>query len=182
MKFLLYFKVISEDDFEIKWKYHSFNNSFRSVTLYFSRLSHSFMIFKLLLRNLDFSLFLASVFCVSLDPWSYTYGVSGGEDDKAFVWKISDGKVKFPCEGWYQVGDFHVPLQRQWLYLMVIILIILHSSQICLTNSRSTFDSGQMGCIRNTMQCSATLKGEKKKTTHSFKLTSWILYQLSCTG
>lgn len=49
--------------------------------------------------NLTFTNHGASVFCVSLDPWSYTYGVSGGEDDKAFVWKISDGKVKFPCEG-----------------------------------------------------------------------------------
>jgi hypothetical protein len=25
--------------------------------------------------------------------------VSGGEDDKAFVWKLSDGKVQFTCNG-----------------------------------------------------------------------------------
>lgn len=51
------------------------------------------------LIHLNRCLFLAPVFCVSLDPLACSYGVSGGEDDKAFVWKVSDGKIKFTCEG-----------------------------------------------------------------------------------
>jgi WD40 repeat protein len=43
--------------------------------------------------------FVASVFCVSLDPLNSTHALSGAEDDKAFVWKLSDGKVKFTCDG-----------------------------------------------------------------------------------
>lgn len=49
--------------------------------------------------NLTLTNHAAPVFCVSLDPLACSYGVSGGEDDKAFVWKVSDGKIKFTCEG-----------------------------------------------------------------------------------
>ena len=34
-----------------------------------------------------------------MDPTSCSHVVSGGEDDKAFVWKLSDGKTKFTCNG-----------------------------------------------------------------------------------
>jgi len=39
-----------------------------------------------------------SVFSVSLDPTG-SVAVSGGEDDKAFVWKVADGSVLFECGG-----------------------------------------------------------------------------------
>uniref|UniRef100_A0A8B9UGM8 Angio-associated migratory cell protein n=1 Tax=Anas zonorhyncha TaxID=75864 RepID=A0A8B9UGM8_9AVES len=41
----------------------------------------------------------ASVFCVSLDPKTNTLAVTGGEDDKAFVWRLSDGELLFECTG-----------------------------------------------------------------------------------
>lgn len=41
----------------------------------------------------------ASVFCVSLDPKTNTLAVTGGEDDKAFVWRVSDGELLFECSG-----------------------------------------------------------------------------------
>jgi WD40 repeat protein len=39
-----------------------------------------------------------SVFTVALDP-SGAVAASGGEDDMAFVWKVTDGKVMFQCDG-----------------------------------------------------------------------------------
>lgn len=45
------------------------------------------------------SLGIASVFCVSLDPKTNTLAVTGGEDDKAFVWRLSDGELLFECAG-----------------------------------------------------------------------------------
>lgn len=45
------------------------------------------------------SLGVASVFCVSLDPKTNTLAVTGGEDDKAFVWRLSDGELLFECAG-----------------------------------------------------------------------------------
>ena len=39
-----------------------------------------------------------SVFCVSLHPLG-ELACSGGEDDKAYVWKVADGTTKFLCEG-----------------------------------------------------------------------------------
>jgi len=39
-----------------------------------------------------------SVFSVALDP-SGSIAISGGEDDKAFVWKVADGSVLFECGG-----------------------------------------------------------------------------------
>uniref|UniRef100_H2YSN0 Angio-associated migratory cell protein n=1 Tax=Ciona savignyi TaxID=51511 RepID=H2YSN0_CIOSA len=41
-----------------------------------------------------------SVFVVSVDPKYGKYAVSGGEDDKAFVWEIITGKVVFECTGY----------------------------------------------------------------------------------
>lgn len=40
-----------------------------------------------------------SVFCVSLDPATNSMAVTGGEDDKAFVWRVSDGEVLLECTG-----------------------------------------------------------------------------------
>ena len=39
-----------------------------------------------------------SVFSVALDPTG-SIAVSGGEDDKAFVWRVADGSVLFECGG-----------------------------------------------------------------------------------
>ncbi|KAH0621253.1 hypothetical protein JD844_022344 [Phrynosoma platyrhinos] len=49
--------------------------------------------------EITFSKHTASVFCVSLDPKTNTLAVTGGEDDKAFVWRLSDGEVLFECSG-----------------------------------------------------------------------------------
>ncbi|KAK7893289.1 hypothetical protein WMY93_022441 [Mugilogobius chulae] len=49
--------------------------------------------------ELTFSSHKGSVFCVSLDPATNTMAVTGGEDDKAYVWRVSDGEVLFECTG-----------------------------------------------------------------------------------
>lgn len=49
-------------------------------------------------RGLSF-LCPGSVFCVSLDPLTNSLAVTGGEDDKAYVWRVSDGEVLFECTG-----------------------------------------------------------------------------------
>lgn len=49
--------------------------------------------------DLTFSSHKGSVFCVSLDPVSNTMAVTGGEDDKAYVWNVSDGEILFECTG-----------------------------------------------------------------------------------
>ena len=41
----------------------------------------------------------ASVFSVAIDPVSNTLAVTGGEDDKAFVWRIQNGETLLQCEG-----------------------------------------------------------------------------------
>eukprot|EP00064_Thunnus_orientalis_P017645 superscaffoldBa00003807_g17730 len=47
--------------------------------------------------ELTFSKHTGSVFCVNLDPATNTLAVTGGEDDKAYVWRVSDGEVLFEC-------------------------------------------------------------------------------------
>ncbi|KAM3852345.1 angio-associated migratory cell protein isoform 2-T2 [Vipera latastei] len=49
--------------------------------------------------EVTFSKHTASVFCVSLDPKTNTLAVTGGEDDRAFVWHVSDGELLFECTG-----------------------------------------------------------------------------------
>ncbi|XP_030605412.1 angio-associated migratory cell protein [Archocentrus centrarchus] len=49
--------------------------------------------------ELTFSKHTGSVFCVSLDPATNSLAVSGGEDDKAYVWRVSDGEVLLECTG-----------------------------------------------------------------------------------
>ncbi|XP_024150309.1 angio-associated migratory cell protein [Oryzias melastigma] len=49
--------------------------------------------------ELTFSKHTGSVFCVSLDPATNSLAVTGGEDDKAFVWRVSDGEVLLECTG-----------------------------------------------------------------------------------
>lgn len=49
--------------------------------------------------ELTFSKHTGSVFCVSLDPATNSLAVTGGEDDKAYVWRVSDGEVVFECTG-----------------------------------------------------------------------------------
>lgn len=39
------------------------------------------------------------MFCVSLDPVTNSLAVTGGEDDKAYVWRVSDGEVLLECTG-----------------------------------------------------------------------------------
>ena len=42
---------------------------------------------------------VGSVFCVHADPKDSSLAVSGGEDDKAYVWKIIDGSQLIECTG-----------------------------------------------------------------------------------
>ncbi|XP_012674359.1 angio-associated migratory cell protein [Clupea harengus] len=49
--------------------------------------------------ELTFSRHTGSVFCVSLDPQTNSLAVTGGEDDKAYVWTVNDGEVLFECTG-----------------------------------------------------------------------------------
>lgn len=41
----------------------------------------------------------ASIFSVSIDPMNNSMAVSGGEDDKAYVWRIQDGETLMECHG-----------------------------------------------------------------------------------
>ncbi|XP_038154877.1 angio-associated migratory cell protein [Cyprinodon tularosa] len=49
--------------------------------------------------ELTFSKHTGSVFCVSLDPATNSLAVTGGEDDKAYVWRVSNGEVLLECTG-----------------------------------------------------------------------------------
>ncbi|XP_061523487.1 angio-associated migratory cell protein isoform X2 [Phycodurus eques] len=49
--------------------------------------------------ELTFSKHTGSVFCVSLDPATNSLAVTGGEDDRAYVWRVSDGHVVLECTG-----------------------------------------------------------------------------------
>ncbi|XP_051912915.1 angio-associated migratory cell protein [Hippocampus zosterae] len=49
--------------------------------------------------ELTFSKHTGSVFCVSFDPATNNLAVTGGEDDKAYVWRVSDGEVVLECTG-----------------------------------------------------------------------------------
>ncbi|NP_001088640.1 angio associated migratory cell protein L homeolog [Xenopus laevis] len=49
--------------------------------------------------ELTFSKHTASVFCVSIDPKESALAVTGGEDDKAYIWRLSDGETQFECTG-----------------------------------------------------------------------------------
>ena len=46
-----------------------------------------------------FSEHTKSVFSVSLDPVTASVAASGGEDDRAFVWSIDDGRPLFEMTG-----------------------------------------------------------------------------------
>uniref|UniRef100_A0A8C5EIR5 Angio-associated migratory cell protein n=1 Tax=Gouania willdenowi TaxID=441366 RepID=A0A8C5EIR5_GOUWI len=49
--------------------------------------------------ELTFSKHTGLVFCVSLDPLTNSLAVTGGEDDRAFVWRVNDGEVLLECMG-----------------------------------------------------------------------------------
>ncbi|XP_044159675.1 angio-associated migratory cell protein-like [Bufo gargarizans] len=49
--------------------------------------------------ELTYSEHNAPIYCVSLDPKETKLAVSGGQYDKAFVWRISDGETLFQCKG-----------------------------------------------------------------------------------
>ncbi|XP_059823503.1 angio-associated migratory cell protein [Hypanus sabinus] len=49
--------------------------------------------------DLTFTRHTKAVFCLSLDPKTNTLAVSGGEDDMAYVWRVSDGEVLLVCTG-----------------------------------------------------------------------------------
>lgn len=69
------------DDAVITFKQHS-GKSYQMWFIVFTE-SHIFLI--------------GSVFCCSIEPKESKLVVSGGEDDKAFVWDITDGQVVFEC-------------------------------------------------------------------------------------
>lgn len=41
---------------------------------------------------------------MSLDPVTNSLAVTGGEDDKAYVWRVSDGEVLLECSGELRTG------------------------------------------------------------------------------
>lgn len=49
--------------------------------------------------DLTFTRHTKAVFCLSLDHKSNTLAVSGGEDDMAYVWRLTDGDVLLECTG-----------------------------------------------------------------------------------
>ncbi|XP_078408851.1 angio-associated migratory cell protein isoform X1 [Cetorhinus maximus] len=49
--------------------------------------------------DLTFSRHTKAVFCLSLDPKTNSMAVTGGEDDMAFVWRVTDGEVLLQCTG-----------------------------------------------------------------------------------
>lgn len=49
--------------------------------------------------DFTFSSHTGSVFCVSLDPQTNSLAVTGGEDDKAYVWSAHHGTMLFECAG-----------------------------------------------------------------------------------
>ncbi|XP_077176767.1 angio-associated migratory cell protein [Paroedura picta] len=49
--------------------------------------------------EVTFSKHTASVFCVGIDPKTNTLAVTGGEDDKAYIWHLNDGELLFECSG-----------------------------------------------------------------------------------
>ncbi|KAK3557257.1 hypothetical protein QTP70_026079 [Hemibagrus guttatus] len=49
--------------------------------------------------DLTFSKHTGSVFCISLDPVTNNLAITGGEDDKAYLWNVIDGQVVFECTG-----------------------------------------------------------------------------------
>ncbi|XP_019614224.1 PREDICTED: angio-associated migratory cell protein-like [Branchiostoma belcheri] len=46
-----------------------------------------------------FSKHIGSVFCIGLDRTTESLAVTGGEDDKAYVWRLADGEVLMECGG-----------------------------------------------------------------------------------
>uniref|UniRef100_A0A8C4R2R4 Uncharacterized protein n=1 Tax=Eptatretus burgeri TaxID=7764 RepID=A0A8C4R2R4_EPTBU len=49
--------------------------------------------------DLTVSLHDGSVFCVVLAPGDHPVAVTGGEDNRAFVWRLCDGSTVFECSG-----------------------------------------------------------------------------------
>lgn len=49
--------------------------------------------------DLTFTRHTKAVFCLNLDHKSNTLAVSGGEDDTAYVWRLTDGDVLLECTG-----------------------------------------------------------------------------------
>lgn len=41
----------------------------------------------------------ASIFSVAIEPVNSSVAVSGGEDDKAYIWQIKDGQTLLECHG-----------------------------------------------------------------------------------
>lgn len=84
-----------QDDSDLTFSKHSGN----SRQSWFTISSKIKSLFKLKLLFSCFILCPGSVFCVSLDPATNSMAVTGGEDDKAFVWRVSDGEVLLECTG-----------------------------------------------------------------------------------
>ncbi|TUE53336.1 Angio-associated migratory cell protein [Bagarius yarrelli] len=49
--------------------------------------------------DFTFNKHTGSVFCISLDPVTNNLAITGGEDDKGYVWNVIDGQVLFECTG-----------------------------------------------------------------------------------
>ncbi|MCI4375073.1 hypothetical protein PGIGA_G00104960 [Pangasianodon gigas] len=64
--------------------------------------------------ELTFIKHTGSVFCVSLDPVTNNLAITGGEDDKAYVWNVIDGEVVFECTAKEEIWSFEVG-DLEWL-------------------------------------------------------------------
>ena len=76
-----------------------FQNSELTLTSYNVRIYSAMNIFIIADFFVMSMLLSASVFSVSLDPVNNSMAVTGGEDDKAYVWRIQDGETHMECLG-----------------------------------------------------------------------------------
>ena len=57
-----------------------------------------------------------SVFCCNFEPKEGKLAVSGGEDDKAYVWKVENGEVLFEC-GNHRDSVIHAQFSHDGVYV-----------------------------------------------------------------
>lgn len=93
---------------------------------------------------------------MSLDPATNSMAVTGGEDDKAFVWRVSDGEVLLECTGEGQTppsttlycgvqvdvaGNYfhhHVFNKLVWLFKSYLVFFLSPEAVSCFANRHDT--------------------------------------------
>lgn len=53
------------------------------------------------------------MFCCAIDPKNGNLAVSGGQDDKAYVWETQNGTVIIECEGHSVSNNFSVSMSNE---------------------------------------------------------------------